>query len=76
MNNNPSPLLNDRFIRRRELLKITSFPSSTLTMLIQQGRFPKPYKLSERASAWKESEIKAWMDSRTHDNANLSGGAA
>ena len=59
----PTPnQINDRFIRRRELIKITSLPSSTLTDLIRKNQFPKPYKLSARSSAWKESEIKAWMD--------------
>lgn len=55
--------INDRFIRRRELIQITSLPSSTLTDMIRTGHFPKPYKLSARSSAWKESEIKQWMDS-------------
>ncbi len=74
--NTPSPTSLDRFIRRRELLTITSLPSSTLTNMVRQGHFPKPYKLSERSSAWKESEIKEWMDSRTHSDSTQTGGEA
>lgn len=32
--------------------------------LIQKGEFPKPIKLSERSSAWLESEVQAWIDAR------------
>lgn len=59
----------DRFLRRVEVLKITALASSTLTYLIGKGAFPKPYKLSERMSAWKLSEVVAWMDSRQHATA-------
>ncbi|MEZ5450325.1 MAG: AlpA family phage regulatory protein [Thiolinea sp.] len=69
----PTTSFNDRFIRRRELIQITSLPSSTITDLIKQGRFPKPYRITTRSSAWKESEIKAWMDACPQTQA---GGAA
>jgi prophage regulatory protein len=30
----------------------------------RQGKFPKPIKLSERASGWFEDEIEAWLEQR------------
>ena len=35
--------------------------------LIGLGKFPKEVKLSERASAWIESEVEAFMTARTGD---------
>lgn len=63
--------LPDRFIRRREVTAITSLSSSSITDLMNAGDFPRPYKLSERSTAWRLSDITAWMDSRQR-----AGGAA
>lgn len=54
----------ERFIRRPEVCQLTSLPSSSLTDLISKGQFPKPFKLSERMSAWKFSEVLGWINSR------------
>lgn len=57
----PAP---DMFIRRPTVCQMTSLPSSSLTDLISKGLFPKPFKLSERMSAWKVSEVVEWMNTR------------
>ncbi len=62
----------DRFLRRREVTEITSLPSSTITDMVRSGKFPAPYKLTTDSnttgrhgtSAWRLSEVTAWMDSR------------
>lgn len=54
----------DQFIRRPTVCQITSLPSSSLTDLISKNQFPKPFKLSERMSAWKLSEVMEWMNTR------------
>lgn len=64
----PAPSV-DPFIRRPEVCRITSLPSSSLTDLISRGDFPRPFKLGERMSAWKLSEVREWMDSRTRSEA-------
>jgi predicted DNA-binding transcriptional regulator AlpA len=56
----------DRFIRRKEVVQLTTLPPSTLTRLINKGLFPKQYKLSERSAAWKLSEVIHWMDSKAN----------
>ena len=58
------PQLTDCFIRRPTVLEATDLSDSTLFHLVRKGIFPKPYKLSERISAWKLSEVQAWIDSR------------
>lgn len=53
-----------------QLMKINALVASTkmsrsqIYALIQKGEFPKPIKLSERSSAWVESEIQEWIDIR------------
>jgi prophage regulatory protein len=47
-----------------ELLKRVPLSRSRIYELIGEGRFPKCIKLSERASAWVESEIEQWLDER------------
>lgn len=58
------PQLTDCFIRRPTVIKATDLTDSTLFHLVRKGTFPRPYKLSKRITAWKLSEVQAWMDSR------------
>jgi len=46
-----------RFLRKSEVLGRFGVSNSQLYKLIQLGRFPAPIKLSERCSAWVESEL-------------------
>lgn len=54
----------ERLLRRPDVCQMTTLPSSSLTDLISKGDFPAPLKISERSSAWKLSEILAWIESR------------
>lgn len=38
--------------------------SATWWRGVQSGRFPKPVKLSERVTAWRVSEIRAFLETR------------
>ena len=58
------PQFTDCFIRRPTVLQATGLTDSTLFHLVRIKGFPRPYKLSNRISAWKLSEVQAWMDSR------------
>jgi prophage regulatory protein len=53
-----------RFIRLREVMKIVPLSRSRIFELMDDGRFPRNVKLSERASAWSEAEIVAWCAER------------
>lgn len=49
--------INPYFLRLPGVLKILPISRSTWLLGIQQGRFPKPIKLSERCSAWRRADI-------------------
>ena len=53
-----------RLIRLREVMTKTGLSRSYVYALAQKGQFPKPVKLSERSSAWIESEVQSWIDER------------
>lgn len=46
------------------VMKRTGLPRSTIYKLINEDKFPRPVKLSERSSAWVEQEITDWINSR------------
>lgn len=70
----PSRLLSDLvgrlpetgYIRQSQLIPaIVPFSSATLWRKVRAGTFPAPVKLSERVTAWRADDIRAWMQART-----------
>lgn len=55
------------FVRLPAVLERTGLSRSTIYSMVEKGEFPKPVKLSERAVAWPDYEIAAWVDSRLAD---------
>lgn len=53
-----------RLIRLPEVSRMTGLGKSQVYALANAGRFPAPIKLSERCSAWQESEVRAWIAER------------
>lgn len=43
---------------------ILPFSSPTLWRLVKAGKFPSPVKLSERVTAWRVEDVRAWMQAR------------
>ncbi|WP_010161191.1 helix-turn-helix transcriptional regulator [Sphingomonas sp. PAMC 26617] len=58
MTNEPA----DRLIRLDEVKRRVGLGKTMIYRLIQQQRFPAPYKISQFASRWSEREIVAWID--------------
>lgn len=52
----------DRFIKLDEVKRRVGLGKSMIYRLIQEGRFPSPYKVSPFASRWSEQEVRAWID--------------
>lgn len=53
------------YIRAAQLVPdIVPASPVTLWRWVKAGRFPKPYKLGPRMTAWKVEEIRAWMAER------------
>jgi len=53
-----------RLIRYREVMSQTGLSRSYLYELTKNGEFPASVKLSERSSAWIESEVQQWINGR------------
>jgi prophage regulatory protein len=53
-----------RLIRLREVERLTGLSKSSVYRLEATRNFPARVKLSVRASAWREIEVREWMDSR------------
>lgn len=51
-------------LRRKQVEKRTGLSRSTIYLRIQEGTFPKPINLGERAVGWLENEIEAWLATR------------
>jgi prophage regulatory protein len=52
-----------RLVRLRELRAIVGLSRTTIFRMVNEGRFPKPVKLSTHASAWRMAEVLAWQES-------------
>jgi len=46
------------------VLKVTGLSKPTVYRLCAAGRFPKPFKLDQRASGWLEDEVAQWQAAR------------
>jgi prophage regulatory protein len=55
-----------RFLREDDVRELTGLSRMTRWRLAQSGDFPKPIRLAARATAWLESDVRAWMESRTN----------
>jgi prophage regulatory protein len=56
--------VNDKFLRVRAVVEITGLARSTIYALAKASRFPSPFKLGARSSAWSQREVAAWMESK------------
>ncbi len=54
----------DMLLTRREVERLTGLSRSTIYRKMREGTFPVPLKVSERAVRWRESDIRAYVDSR------------
>lgn len=52
----------ERFVKLDEVKRRVGLGKSMIYRLIQEGKFPPPYKLSPLASRWSDREIAAWIN--------------
>ena len=57
--------MEDKLLRLREVVEITSLSRSTIYRMVKTGQFPQSKQIGLRAVRWKLSDINAWIDSRT-----------
>ncbi|WP_082370057.1 AlpA family transcriptional regulator [Novosphingobium sp. ST904] len=53
---------NNRLIRLNDVLHITGLSRSTLYRKIDEGTFPKQIRIAARCTAWRESDVVAWVE--------------
>lgn len=53
-----------RLLRLPQVIELTGLGRDSIYRLARSSDFPRPRKISERASAWREDEIRAWIESR------------
>lgn len=50
------------YVRQAQLIPaIIPFSSATFWRKVKAGTFPAPVKLSERVTAWRVEDVRAWM---------------
>lgn len=60
-----------RIVRRAEVLGLTGLSRASLYRFISEGRFPGPVKLGSNSVGWRESDLRAWLESREPAEAAL-----
>lgn len=52
------------FSRRRKVLELIPWSPATLHRKVAAGEFPRPVALSEGCTAWRNDELRPWIESR------------
>lgn len=60
----------DRLIRLPDVEAATGCKKSTIYLLLKQGKFPKPVRLSARMVAWPETSVLQWVQDRIAEGAD------
>lgn len=53
-----------RLWRRTQVSERTGLSRTNIYKLARLGRFPRPVKIADRASAWRSDEVEAWIRAR------------
>jgi prophage regulatory protein len=53
-----------RLLRMPEVVKLTGLSREGVYKAIKTNDFPRPRKITKRASAFRSDEVQAWIDSR------------
>ena len=53
-----------RFLRLPTVIDRTGLGRDSIYRMAKKGQFPKPHRISDRASAWLESDVSTWIEAR------------
>ncbi len=63
--NTPAPATEarqpDRLLALPDVEQVTGLKKTTIYGLIKKGEFPRPIRLTRRASRWPASQVQAWI---------------
>ena len=57
----------NNLLRLPEVVRRTGLSRSYLYHEMKHDRFPKPVKITQRTSAWVDSEVQEWIENRIAD---------
>jgi prophage regulatory protein len=57
----------ERLIRLPQVESLTGLKRAHIYGLARRGQFPKPLKVGARASAWRASQVHAWIADRIRE---------
>ncbi|HDR9017870.1 AlpA family transcriptional regulator [Burkholderia multivorans] len=55
----------DQVMRMKDVVKKIGLCRATVYAMIKRGEFPRPIRIGERATGWRESELEAWLAKRS-----------
>ena len=64
--------MSKKLLRPKDAAKKAGISVSHLYALVAQNKFPEPIKISERITAFIESEIDEWIQKRVHESRGTS----
>jgi prophage regulatory protein len=64
-----TPTIHEKLLRLSEVRSRVPYSRATIYRLVASLQFPRPVSLGERAVAWKESDIDAWIQARIDGSA-------
>jgi prophage regulatory protein len=59
-----------KILRMRDIRNITGLSRATIYLMIKKGTFPDQIKIGVRAVGWIESDLQAWIESKTSKKAS------
>ena len=57
----------DKFLREHETTAVSGLSRTTRWRLEKRGHFPRKYQISAGLTAYKESEVMQWMETRRQE---------
>jgi prophage regulatory protein len=52
----------DTMLRTSVVLRLTGLSMSTIRRMVDDGRFPQPLRIGERAKGWLARDVKSWIE--------------
>ena len=56
--------MKDTYLTADQITSAFKISKEKLSLMVKGGLFPRPIKLNERATIWKESAVKNWVEAR------------
>jgi predicted DNA-binding transcriptional regulator AlpA len=56
--------MKETYLTAEQITRAFKISKEKLSLMVKNGLFPRPIKLNERATLWKESAVKNWVEAR------------